>query len=747
MAYTFRHGDRPLEGITVQRAVGRGGFGEVYYATSDAGKQLALKYLRDNPDVELRGIAHVMNLKSPHLITIYDVRHSIEGDPFVVMEYVSGPSLRDVMNAEPNGFSPEKAAYFLNGIAQGLSYLHERGIVHRDLKPGNIFYDDGYVKIGDYGLSKHISVSQHSGNTVSVGTVHYMAPEIGSGSYSKAIDIYSLGVILYEMLTGRLPFTGKSMGEILMRHLNDHPDLRGLPSGFGPIISKALAKEPTERYQSVDAFVDAVANIADIEDSLSAFDPKTLTNVPRTDTSDAATRTSPPPVPHPDLDVHGLPGGVTGPQKRVRNRIKAAQDRVTAALHDIETRFHDKGKKAKKNKKQGPAQYVDAPIENRGTQIVTLLLVTSGVAMALGFLTRLSSEESMAVFWFMVSSVVGTLLVQMKLLAKNPNRHWLFDRIVLTSAAAIFMFPGFLMAEHRTAGQGIGAALLITIFIFDWSRRIEAGRRGKINGDDAIWPAILGAIVAGKMEGNPIVGGAVAAVVSLLTQATAGLWPLYKVRTQRPDDPTAGAYGGRPPAPEPQPTHVAAQPPPPPLPTLQGSSDAAVTAGPAKASTQAATVQPSFVGHRANGATIILSKLLMMIGFAVVFSAAYANVSEVWSMPETPLHHLMLRLAPINWMGLWGIGGGVLLLALSRRRTSWLHISRALLSGVLLLIAAMVAGAPAAIPRAAQELARGGAETLSDGDVGWPIIMFAITVILATVMLNWRHRPKDMVVV
>jgi uncharacterized membrane protein YoaK (UPF0700 family) len=98
-------------------------------------------------------------------------------------------------------------------------------------------------------------------------------------------------------------------------------------------------------------------------------------------------------------------------------------------------------------------------------------------------------------------------------------------------------------------------------------------------------------------------------------------------------------------------------------------------------------------------------------------------------------------------MGLWGIGGGVLLLALSRRRTSWLHISRALLSGVLLLIAAMVAGAPAAIPRAAQELARGGAETLSDGDVGWPIIMFAITVILATVMLNWRHRPKDMVVV
>ena len=225
MPYTFRYGDRPLDGITVQRAIGRGGFGEVYYALADSGKQIALKFLRDNPDVELRGISHVMNLKSPHLITIYDVRKNNEGEPFVLMEYVSGPSLREIMTAEPGGVGPQKAAFFVDGIAKGLSYLHDRGIVHRDLKPANIFYDDGYVKIGDYGLSKHISVSQHSGQTVSVGTVHYMAPEIGSGSYTKAIDIYALGVILYELLTGELPFTGSSMGEVLMRHLSDNPDL------------------------------------------------------------------------------------------------------------------------------------------------------------------------------------------------------------------------------------------------------------------------------------------------------------------------------------------------------------------------------------------------------------------------------------------------------------------------------------------------------------------------------------------
>ena len=74
MPYTFKHGDRPLDGVTVQRAVGRGGFGEVYFAVTDSGKEIALKYLRENPEIELRGIAHVMNLKSPYLITIYDVQ-------------------------------------------------------------------------------------------------------------------------------------------------------------------------------------------------------------------------------------------------------------------------------------------------------------------------------------------------------------------------------------------------------------------------------------------------------------------------------------------------------------------------------------------------------------------------------------------------------------------------------------------------------------------------------------------------
>ncbi|HOW18081.1 MAG TPA: serine/threonine-protein kinase, partial [Phycisphaerae bacterium] len=277
MTFTFKHGDRPLDGYTVQRGVGRGGFGEVYYAVSDSGKEVAIKYLRDNPQIELRGVSHCMNLKSPHLVTVYDIRQNASGEYFIIMEYISGPSLRDLLVAEGDkGLGTQKAAYFLREIAKGLGYLHDRGIVHRDLKPGNIFYEDGYVKIGDYGLSKFISVSRHSAQTASVGTVHYMAPEVGSGNYGRGVDIYALGVILYEMLLGRVPYDGSSMGEVLMKHLMAQPEVNELPAPFGEVITKALAKDPKDRYQTVDEMTEAVFGVDDIRDSVARFEPTSV---------------------------------------------------------------------------------------------------------------------------------------------------------------------------------------------------------------------------------------------------------------------------------------------------------------------------------------------------------------------------------------------------------------------------------------------------------------------------------------
>ncbi|MDA1159867.1 MAG: protein kinase [Planctomycetota bacterium] len=269
------------EGYTIEHAVGRGGFGEVYYAVSDSGKQVALKAVQNSEDIELRGSTHCMNLKSPHLVTIFDVRHSERGDPFVIMEYVSGPSLRELLDASPEGLGQEKAAWFIREIAKAVSLLHDNGIVHRDLKPHNVFFEDGYVMVGDYSLSKVITTSHRSGHTLTVGTVHYMAPEISLGRYGRTVDIYAMGVLLYEMLTGKPPFVGESMGEVLMKHMSQEVDVSALPRSFATVVQKAMARDPDARYQSADEMVEALFGSDAVRDGASGFDPGSLTMIAR----------------------------------------------------------------------------------------------------------------------------------------------------------------------------------------------------------------------------------------------------------------------------------------------------------------------------------------------------------------------------------------------------------------------------------------------------------------------------------
>src|SRR5215212_10255852 len=278
-SFQYKHGDRPLDGYTIQRAAGRGGFGEVYYALSDSGREVALKAVQGYEQIELRGISQCMNLKSPHLVSIFDVKHAEDGRPWVIMEFVSGPSLRELIDASPSGLGVQKAAFFLREIGKGLTYLHECGIVHRDLKPANIFYENGYVKIGDYGLSKAISASHRSAQTVTVGTLHYMAPEIGGGKYDKSIDIYALGAVLFEMITGQPPFLGASAGEILMKHVATEPDVAGIEEPFRTVIKKSMAKNPAERYQSVQEMIEAVFGSEHIQQSVSCFRPESLSMI------------------------------------------------------------------------------------------------------------------------------------------------------------------------------------------------------------------------------------------------------------------------------------------------------------------------------------------------------------------------------------------------------------------------------------------------------------------------------------
>ena len=251
MKFLFPSGSKPLADYTIKRGVGRGGFGEVYYAVSDGGKEVALKLIRRNLDVELRGVTNCLNLKHPNLLSLFDVRHDDQDNTWVVMEYVAGESLDEVIARNPHGMSSDEVVEWMHGILAGVAYLHDHGIVHRDLKPGNIFNDDGVIKLGDYGLAKFISCSRRSGQTESIGTVHYMAPEVANGRYGREIDIYALGIILYELLTGHVPFDGESIGEVLMKHLTAEPDLTIVAEPFRTIVARALAKDPTVRFASV----------------------------------------------------------------------------------------------------------------------------------------------------------------------------------------------------------------------------------------------------------------------------------------------------------------------------------------------------------------------------------------------------------------------------------------------------------------------------------------------------------------
>lgn len=251
MKFTYAPGDKPVPGYTIRRGLGRGGFGEVYLAVSQRGKEVALKLVQRHLDVELRGVGQCLNLKHPHLVVVYDILKVENDDYWIVMEYVAGESLADVLARHPQGIPESEILVWLRGICAGVSYLHDHGIAHRDLKPGNLFSEKGMVKIGDYGLSKFISATQRSGHTESVGTVYYMAPEVSRGRYGKEVDQYALGIILYQMLTGRLPFDGESPGEILMKHLVGEPDLTLLAEPYRPVVARLLEKDPQRRFPSV----------------------------------------------------------------------------------------------------------------------------------------------------------------------------------------------------------------------------------------------------------------------------------------------------------------------------------------------------------------------------------------------------------------------------------------------------------------------------------------------------------------
>src|SRR5204863_3181074 len=227
-------GPRLLAGrYEIQRLLGHGGMAEVYLGTDRVlGRQVAVKVLgpqfaRDATFVARfrREAQAAAALNHPNVVSVYDTG-SDDGTHFIVMEYVRGKTLSDVIR-EDAPLLPERAAEIAQGVAQALAFAHKGGIIHRDVKPGNIMLTPtGDVKVMDFGIARATSSESLTQTATVLGTATYFSPEQAQGEPVDArSDVYSLGIVLYEMLTGRPPFNGDSAVTVAYKHVREQPVL------------------------------------------------------------------------------------------------------------------------------------------------------------------------------------------------------------------------------------------------------------------------------------------------------------------------------------------------------------------------------------------------------------------------------------------------------------------------------------------------------------------------------------------
>ncbi len=245
----------------ILRHIGSGGMAEVYLAEDLLlSRQVAIKVLRDqfNDDKTLLNqfkheAQSAARLSNPSIINIFDVCEE-DGKSFIVMEYVEGKTLKDLLE-EKGRLTPYQAVKIACDIAAGLSHAHKRNIIHCDIKPHNILITENMMpKIADFGIARMISSMTMVYTNSVIGSVHYLSPEQASGKPITAqSDIYSLGIVLYEMLTGHVPFDGNTAVAVAMMHVEKTPPplstfVDGLPECLQRVIDKALAKDLTKRY-------------------------------------------------------------------------------------------------------------------------------------------------------------------------------------------------------------------------------------------------------------------------------------------------------------------------------------------------------------------------------------------------------------------------------------------------------------------------------------------------------------------
>ncbi len=253
----------------LDRKIGSGGMADVWLADdTELDRKVAIKVLHDNfaQDAEFvqrfqREAQSAAGLQHPNVVGIFD-RGDFDGTYFIAMEYVDGPSLKDLVKG---GMSPKDAIDFTRQILKAARFAHRKGIVHRDLKPQNVLIDDeGRARVADFGIARAGESSDITATGSVMGTAQYISPEQAQGKETTPrSDIYSIGVILYEALTGRVPFEGDSAVAVALKQVSEAPRRPSainpnVPPALDAVVMRALAKDPDARFRDADAFLRAL---------------------------------------------------------------------------------------------------------------------------------------------------------------------------------------------------------------------------------------------------------------------------------------------------------------------------------------------------------------------------------------------------------------------------------------------------------------------------------------------------------